>query len=377
MDIGFGQLIREEQSGSEYGVRRGLPIPAALTDRVRDRLQKVRAVHPLLVLAALLAGVFAVPAARAADKDFNGRWDIQVNARPGDFAQFTTTAAWWLGITGAGTPAMKIQFVGSPDGSLDDIQTANIRDGVLHFTWTQRTRPGVTPNPNDRADYEVKYVGGHLQGTVTSPSTTPKTRLTFTGYPSPAIDEHDDGAWVKGKPIRLFDGQDLKGWTGVNSPQAEGWSVENGLLKGAGNVDDLITVKKYWNFELHVEYKLPAKSNSGIGLRGRYEVQIASDYGKPPGMHGTGALYTRILPAVNAGKPADEWNTYDIRLVGREVTTVLNGQALYKKGVIDGLTGIAFDPFEGRPGPIELQGDHGGVEFRNIVLVPLTKRNSN
>ncbi len=137
---------------------------------------------------------------------------------------------------------------------------------------------------------------------------------------------------------------------------------------------DLITVAKYWNFELHAEYKLGEKSNSGIGLRGRYEVQIASDYGLPPGMHGTGALYTRILPRVNAGKPPDEWQTYDIRLVGREVTTTLNGQKLYERGVIDGLTGIAFDPFEGRPGSIELQGDHGSVEFRNLVLTPLTQR---
>jgi hypothetical protein len=91
-------------------------------------------------------------------------------------------------------------------------------------------------------------------------------------------------------------------------------------------------------------------------------------------MHGTGALYTRVLPSVNAGKPPDEWQTYEIRLVGREVTTTLNGQKLYERGVIDGLTGIAFDPFEGRPGPIELQGDHGSVEFRNLVLIPLTQR---
>lgn len=337
----------------------------------------MHAVKSLFAMAALLAGIAFSPAAQAADKDFNGRWDIQVNARPGDFAQFTTTAAWWLGITGAGTPDMKVQFVGSPDGSLDDISTAKIQNGVLHFTWTERARPGVTPNPNDRAEYEVKYVAGHLQGTVTSPSTTPATNLRFTGYPSPQINEHDDGTWVRGKPVRLFDGKDLKGWTGVNSPKAKGWSVQDGLLLCAGQVDDLITVRKFWNFELHVEYKLPAKSNSGIGLRGRYEVQIASDYGKPPGMHGTGALYTRVIPSVNAGKPPDEWNTYDIRLVGREVTTVLNGQTLYKKGVIDGLTGIAIDPFEGKPGPIELQGDHGGVAFRNIVLVPLTKRSGN
>jgi hypothetical protein len=95
-------------------------------------------------------------------------------------------------------------------------------------------------------------------------------------------------------------------------------------------------------------------------------------------MHGTGALYTRILPRVNAGKPPGEWQTYDIRLVGREVTTTLNGQKLYEKGVIDGLTGIAFDPFEDRLGPIELQGDHnGGIEFRNIVLVPLRNPTAN
>src|ERR1051325_2737746 len=84
-----------------------------------------------LMLSALIA---LTPKARAADQDFNGQWDIQVHAKPADFAQFTTTAAWWLGITGAGTPDMKIQFVGSPDGSLDNIAIAKLQNGVLHFT---------------------------------------------------------------------------------------------------------------------------------------------------------------------------------------------------------------------------------------------------
>jgi Domain of Unknown Function (DUF1080) len=241
---------------------------------------------------------------------------------------------------------------------------------VLHFTWTPRVRPGVTPNSNDHLEYEAKYVNGVLQGKMTGS----QGEVAFTGRRAPEINEHDDGTWIKGKPITLFNGKDLKGWTGVDSDKAEGWTVEDGILKGKGQADDLITVAKYWNFELHVEYRLGEKSNSGVGLRGRYEVQIASDYGRPPNMHGTGALYTRVLPSVNAGKPPDEWQTYDIRLVGREVTTTLNGQKLYERGVIDGLTGIAFDPFEGRPGPIELQGDHGSVEFRNLVLIPLTQR---
>lgn len=326
-------------------------------------------IQPLLFT--LFAVIALAPTVRAADADFNGRWDIEVHAKPADFVQFTTTAAWWLSVTGAGTPEMKIQFVGSPDGSLDDIKIAGIHDGVLDFTWLPRARPGVTPNPDDRAEYKMKYVHGLLQGTMTSPTMT----LTFTGYRSPEVDEHDDGTWVEGKPIQLFDGQDLKGWTGVNSPKMDGWSVEDGLLKCRDAADDLITAAKYWNFVLHVEYRLPAgaRSNNGIGLRGRYEIQIASDYGKPPGMHSTGALYTRILPSVNASKPAGEWNTYDIRLVGREVTTVLNGQTLYKKTVIEGLNGIAIDPFEGRPGPIELQGDETAAEFRNLVLTPLSK----
>ena len=174
----------------------------------------------------------------------------------------------------------------------------------------------------------------------------------------------------------LFNGKDLTGWH-PSDPKLPAWKVENGTLVSPGRGAELITDAKFQDFKLHVEFNCARGANSGVYLRGRYEVQIASDYGRPPGMHGTGALYTRILPSVNAGKPPGEWQTYDIRLVGREVTTVLNGQKLYEKRVIDGLTGIAFDPFEGRPGPIELQGDHGGVEFRNVVLVPLTKRDAN
>ena len=324
----------------------------------------------VVTLSALFAGT---PNVQAADQDFNGRWDIQVNAKAADYAQFTTTAAWWLEIAGAGTPDMKIQFIGAPDGALDNITESTLKDGVLHFTWVDRPRHGVNPDPKDRAEYEVQYVRGLLHGTMTSSATTPATQLTFTGYRAPEADEHDNDAWVKGKPIQLFNGRDLNGWTGVNSPRMEGWSVQDGILKCAGNADDLITTKKYWNYELHVEYRLGENSNSGIGLRGRYEVQILSDYGRPPNIHGTGSLVSRIAPAVNAGKPAGQWNTYEIRLVGREVTTVLNGQTLYKDKVIDGLTGIAMDPFEGKPGPLELQGDHGSVQYRNLVLVPLTK----
>src|SRR5262249_20225091 len=155
-----------------------------------------------------------------------------------------------------------------------------------------------------------------------------KNNLKFTGVRAPVINEHDDGTWVKGKPITLFNGKDLTGWTGIRTPNAEGWTAENGVLKGTGHADDLITKEKEGNFELHAEYKIEKGSNSGIGLRERYEVQIASDYGRPPGLHGTGALYTRIVPPTNPGKPDGEWQTYEIRLVGMEVTASLNGVKL-------------------------------------------------
>jgi hypothetical protein len=340
-------------------------VPVLGRRSLRGRMVSLRV---LCACMALLTALVFTPV-HAAETDFNGRWDIQVLAPPASI-QFTTTKAWWLGISGAGTAEMKVQFVGSPDGSLDDITDAKIEGDTLRFSWRPKPHPGSSANSTEHIEYEAKLVGGKLHGKMTGSD----GEVGFTGERAPVIDEHDDGSWVKGKPIVLFNGKNLDGWTGVDSGKAEGWTVEDGLLKGRGQADDLITVAKFWNFELHAEYRLGEKSNSGIGLRGRYEVQIASDYGRPPNMHGTGALYTRVMPAVNAGKPPDEWQTLDIRLVGREVTTTLNGQKLYERGVIDGLTGIAFDPFEGRPGPIELQGDHGAVEFRNLVLTPLTRK---
>ena len=259
---------------------------------------------PMFVSVALIAGLTL---ARAADTDFNGRWDLVVHKVPAD-------KAWWLEITGAGTPQIKGNFVGFPDGSLHDLADLKLENGVLRFAWDR---------PNNHIDYEVRYVNGVLEGQMKAPKET----LKFTGQHAPAINEHDDGTWIKGKPVTLFNGSDLFGWAGLKS-----------------------------------------------GLRGRYEVQILDDFGQPPGLHGTGALYTRIVPPENFGKPAGEWQTLDVRLVGMEVTGTLNGHKLYEKGVIDGLTGIAYDPYEGQPGAIELQGDHGAVQFRNITLTPLAQR---
>ncbi|MBS1833399.1 MAG: DUF1080 domain-containing protein, partial [Acidobacteria bacterium] len=135
--------------------------------------------------------------------------------------------------------------------------------------------------------------------------------------------------------------------------------------------NNLVSDEKFWNFELHAEIQLGKDSNAGLGLRGRYEVQVLEDFGKPADTHGNGALYSRILPASNASKAPGEWQTYDIRLVGRTVTVILNGVKVIDRKEIVGLTAMAHDADEALPGPISVQGDHGAVEFRKLTVTPL------
>ena len=65
-----------------------------------------------------------------------------------------------------------------------------------------------------------------------------------------------------------------------------------------------------------------------------------------------------------------EISPYDITLIGRRVTVVANGKAIIVDQIIPGITGGALDSKEGEPGPIMLQGDHGPVEYRNIIITP-------
>jgi hypothetical protein len=85
--------------------------------------------------------------------------------------------------------------------------------------------------------------------------------------------------------------------------------------------------------------------------------------------HGCGAVYSRIAPKVNAAKAAGEWQTLDVELAGRQVKVTLNGTVV-TEGIVEGVTGGAISPYEGEPGPLMLQGDHGKVRFRNIVVTP-------
>ncbi|HEY1336523.1 MAG TPA: DUF1080 domain-containing protein, partial [Bryobacteraceae bacterium] len=262
--------------------------------------------------------------AASSDSQFNGRWDITV---PKD----ARARAWWLEVTGAGTPNISGKFVGAPGGQMDVIPQISIENGELKFVFPKRY--GGRGSGNDQqldGVYRAHLVGGKLQGTFQIEG-RPDSELEWSGVRAPEIKDKDDGSWKPGKSVELFDGRDLTGWHSRLANREIGWRVENGVLKNNAPAPDLVSDATFWNFTLHVEYKVAEHSNSGIGLRGRYEVQILDDAGRPLSLHSNGALYSRILPSVEASRPAGEWQTFDIRLVGRQVTVVLNDQKIIDK----------------------------------------------
>ena len=124
------------------------------------------------------------------------------------------------------------------------------------------------------------------------------------------------------------------------------------------------------DFKLHLEFRIPEGSNSGIYLRGRYEVQITDSKGMEPSDIQFAGVYGFLTPNEMAAKSAGEWQTYDIVLIGRRVTIIANGVPVIVDQIIPGITGGAIDSKEGEPGPILIQGDHGPIELRNIVITP-------
>lgn len=302
-----------------------------------------------------------LPALNAADP-INGRWIMQ-STDP------SVERLFYLDLEGAGTNKIRGTFVGGAGGQSLPIVDASYRDGELKFAveW-------VTGRDGDRrtvrTETTAKLLGSKLQGLTTTRGRT----YEWTGAREPEIADRDDGSWKEQKPIVLFDGQKASSWRVSGSSDLKGWTADGGILHNLdGNAPLLTSQEKFWNFKLHMEYRVSEGSNSGVGLRGRYEIQIYDDFGRPASDHGNGALYGRIAPKVNASKPHTEWQTYDITLIGRDLTLVHNGVTIIEKAHIPGYTAMATDRYEGEPGPITLQGDHGLVEFRKIVAVPLER----
>ena len=175
---------------------------------------------------------------------------------------------------------------------------------------------------------------------------------------------HPEPTW--GTPVAIFNGKDLDGWEAMGP--ANQWTVVSGILTNPQGGANLRTKTTHADFKLHVEFRVPPKGNSGLYLRGRYEVQVEDSKGLDKNSHHQGGVYGFLTPNENAAGAPGEWQTYDITLVGRLVTVTLNGRTVIRDQEIPGPTGGAMDSNEGEPGPLYLQGDHTSIEYRKIVM---------
>jgi hypothetical protein len=301
----------------------------------------------------------------AGDRDFNGRWNIQVQNE-------ARARVWWLEVSGAGGKSPQGKFVGAPGGDMDSLRDLQVKGGELRFTFERKYRFGekaLWDKPRTGV-YTARHRDQRLIGTFALDG---QVIYQWTGVRAPEIRDADDGGWKEGRPVELMNGRDLNAFTAMVPGQALGWEAVNGATRNVAGANNLVSKEKFWNFVVKAEYKLGAKTNGGIGLRGRYEVQILEDHGKTQDTHSHGALYSRIPPALNASRPAGEWQELEIRLVGRTLTVKLNGQTVIDRGAVEGLTAIAGNGEESQPGPFIIQGDHGAVEFRRFTVIPLVR----
>lgn len=214
------------------------------------------------------------------------------------------------------------------------------------------------------------FEGNLSQGTLVGTTTGPDgTTWQWTGVRAPALKRTNNPHW--GNPAPLFDGKDLSGW-GTSDPNvASVWKAENGTLVSPGHGSELISEAKFEDFKLHIEFNCAPGSNSGVYLRGRYELQIEDDPQPEGPTMRTGGIYGFLAPSPEQPRQPGVWQTYDITLVGRVVTVVQNGHTIIDQQEIPGITGGALDSHEALPGPIYLQGSEAGhVAFRNITITP-------
>lgn len=291
------------------------------------------------------------PSWSGAANDPVGRWDLTVGP-PG------ATYPSWLEVTRNGNKYSG-RFVGRV-GSARPIKQIEFDGGRLKFSLP----PQYEKMKGDLVfEGSLSASGRELKGKATVEEGADQP---WSGVPAPALPGNPNPKW--GAPRPIFNGRDMTGWKLKDPKLPNGWKVVNGILENEMPSSDIVTTESFRDFSLHIEFNIAPKSNSGVYLRGRYEVQIQDDFGKPPESHLIGGLYGFIDPAENAGKKAGEWQKYDITLLGRFLTVVLNDKTVINNKEIPGITGGALESREGEPGPIMLQGDHGKVSFRNIVL---------
>ncbi len=304
------------------------------------------------VVAALLAT--AVTSLAADQKGFLGRWNL---TGTGENAGYV----YWLEVKddGGKLTGRLLNRGGSPV----PLQSVTVEGDELVFQLAGgENRPPTV--------FRAQQAGNTLKGSVKLGERT----VELVGARPPKWGKYDANAKHRyGKPVELFDGKSLDAWDVQNKNRPSGWTVVDGAMANEPKANNLVSKQKFKDFKINADYKLEKDSNSGIYLRGRYELQVLDDYGKEPEAHGHMAIYAWTAPKVNASKPAGEWQTMEAIVVGNRVTVTLNGQKVQDNSELQAITGGALDANETEPGPIVLQGDHGKVWFRKVTVTPITK----
>lgn len=279
-----------------------------------------------------------------------GRWDLVVQTPGGEQPA-------WLEIERSGFQTLVGRFVGW-HGSARPIARVDVDESGLRFAIPPQFERG-----NGDLTVQGRLEGDQLRGTMVFPD---GAQATWTGRRAPSLRRAAPPKW--GEPIQLFNGTDLTGWHVVQGENH--WRVEDGILRNVKTGGNLVTDRTFDDFQLHIEFRYAPRGNSGVYLRGRYEVQVLDGPTEEPDSHLQGAIYGFLTPSEIVTNGPNEWNTFDITLVGRMVTIVVNGKTVISNQAIPGITGGALDSDEGAPGPIMLQGDHTPIDYRNIVLTP-------
>lgn len=290
-----------------------------------------------------------LPGKNYSDPAIEGRWDLTIDVAGKEVPS-------WLEVSHSGVHMLVGHFVGA-SGSARPISKVNFSEGKISFTL-----PPQWEKENNDIVVEGTLQAGTLTGTITGADG--KT-YNWVGVRAPSLRRKSAPLW--GKQIKLFSGTDLKGWHAMGENQ---WVAKGGILQSPRPLSNLVTDQTFNDFKLHIEFRYPKESNSGVYLRGRYEVQVADSKGLEPSKDQLGAIYGFITPNEMVAKEPGQWQTYDITLVGRIVTVVANGKTIICEQEIPGITGGAINSKEGEPGPIFLQGDHGTIEYRNILITP-------
>jgi len=285
-----------------------------------------------------------------AQKAVIGRWDLMVQTPGADQPA-------WLEITQSGIQTLVGQFVGW-HGSVRPISRVDGDSSGLRFSIPPQFERGTGD-----LTLEGQLQGDQLSGTIITPD---GTSVTWNGRRAPSLRRKVPPTW--GEPITLFNGIDITGWHVIQG--ASQWEVVDGILRNVKPGGNIVTDQKFGDFQLHLEFRYAPHGNSGVYLRGRYEVQVFDGPTEEPDSHLQGGVYGFLIPSEIVTNGPGEWNTYDITLVGRQVTIVVNSTTVISQQAIPGITGGALDSDEGAPGPLMLQGDHTPIEYRNIVLIP-------